>query len=117
MDYKKAIEALIKITANQQKIIEKLAQAPAANLQDPNVKYLQQAFQVAALNSGIAQISTPTVVLNAGSTVGNVKVDATYTITVAGIPSAMRQKVLDTFKRQVKTQHPALDGKTSVVFA
>lgn len=117
MNQKLIISKLLKLAGDQQKVIQKLAQL-VQNVQDPNVAYLQRAWQTATVNSGVPQVSTPEVTTNPGSTQGNVQVGGTYTINATGIPqnNTLRQKLIDTFKTQVKTQKPDLDGKVSIMF-
>lgn len=114
MNQKLIIAKLLKIAENQQKVIQKLAQS----LQDPNVAYLQRAWQTATVNSGVPQSATPEVTVNPGSFQGNIQVGETYTVNATGVPQSnvLRQKLIDTFKTQVKAQKPNLDGKVSVMF-
>jgi len=103
------IKKLIKIAHNQQKILSKLAQA-----NDPNVVYLKDAAQQAAVNSGFNTTTVNVIPLKGSSNPG--RIDPTnlvvaapgYTVTVGGAPqnNQIRQKYLDVLRKQVATQKP-----------
>lgn len=108
------IEKLFKMAEARQKILNKLAQT----IQDPNIVYLQQAWQVAAVNSGIPQVSSPTITATPGSEEANTQISGIYTIAAKDIPpkNDLRQKLLNVFKTQLKAQKPDLEDKVSVIF-
>lgn len=106
---------LLKVAESQQKILQKLAQIA---VQDPNIDYLKRAWQTAAVNSGAGQSVTPTIEATPGRTEGDVHIGETYTVYAADVPANndLRRKLLDTFKAQIKSQKPDLDGKVGVIF-
>lgn len=108
------ISKLVKLARNQQKILEKLAQMTP----DPNIEYLKNAWTTAAVNSGVTTVATPEVEFTPGKDQDNVQIGETYTIYADGIPSdnELRKKLMDTFKTQVKSQKPDLDGKLGIIF-
>lgn len=113
MNDREILGKLVKIFQNQQKIFKKLAQKA-----DPNIDYLQQAWEVIALNSGLTTVSSPQVFFNAGSTKGNTEISSTYTVNIPGVPvQANRQQLINSFKALIKKQKPELDGKVSIIFA
>lgn len=107
MNEKLIINKLFKIAANQQKIIQKLAQAQ----QDPNIQYLKQAAQITAANSGFNATSV-TVTANPGSTdteqTSTIQVAGGYTVTVGGAPqqNELREKFIRQLRAMVATQKP-----------
>lgn len=107
------IQKLIKIMSNQQKILSKLAQA-----QDPAIQYLRDTAQVAGVNSQPPMSVIANVTTNPGSQQGDVTIEQTYTASITGVPEDNRakQSFMDTFKRQIKTQKPELDGRVSIIF-
>ena len=109
------IQKLIKIMSNQQKILNKLAQQQ----QDPLIEYLRSAAQVAGANSQPPMSVLADVTVNAGFQHDNVSAPSTYTASVKGVPedNKAKQSFMDTFKRQIKTQKPELDGRVSIIFA
>lgn len=92
MDEKAVLEKLVKIAVNQQKIIRRLAQ-----LTDDNVAYLQRAAQVAAVNSGIKELTIPK---DVAVTLGQ---DGIYSVN-ATVPAGTQQDAITTFIRQFKSQ-------------
>lgn len=111
------IQKLLKIANNQQKILQKLAQQ-----QDINVEYLRRAAQESASNTGFA----PTFV-DVTKTQGSqspapgsnsmITVEPVYVVTIHGSPKEnnMRQKYVNTFKAQVRTQKPELEKNLSIM--
>jgi hypothetical protein len=107
------IQKLIKIMSNQQKILTKLAQQ-----QDPHIQYLREAAQVAGANSQPPMSVIADVTVNPGFQHDNVSAPETYTTKVSGVPedNKAKQSFMDTFKRQIKSQKPDLDGRVSIIF-
>lgn len=110
------LQRLVKIARNQQKIIERLAQAAG------DQEYLVRTAQVAAANSGL-QASNFSVTFQKGSTEPPVdgittKIAGTWTVTLSGASkdNKLRQKFMDTLKTQVATQKPDF-GPVSIIFA
>jgi len=118
---KDIIVKLLAIAKNQQKVIHKLAQAQGLSASpDPVADYLKSAVDAAAANSGVAVPINVTVKANAGSQQGNVQVEGTYTVTINGmakVDNTTKERFLKTYKTQIKTQKPELDGKVSVLFS
>lgn len=113
------IRKLLKVVANQQKILTKLAQTA-----DPNIKYLTDAAQVASMNSGLN--ATHVTVTSTGGGSGQASTGTVigqgYMVTVGGAPknNQLRQKFMDTLKRQVATQkpdQPDLASNLSIIFS
>jgi len=110
------IQKLLAIAEKQQKVLTKLAQA--GEDVEANKAYLKQAWQTAGLNTGISEMWTPTVEFTPGgpsSTDPGVTLDGNYVVTGA-VPVTQREKFLRTFKAQVASQKPDLDGKVSTIF-
>ncbi len=113
------LSKLVKIAANQQKILERLAQE-----QDPNINYLRTAAQVTAVNTNFTATSVD-VKANPGSTVGSsqspIKIEGGYTVTVGGAPpqNEVREKFIRQLKAMVASQKPNQPelANLSVVFA
>ncbi len=113
------IKKLIKIFANQQKVLAKIAQlADADEDVEATKKYLQEVWMTAGVNSGL-RVETPEVTYVAGSTsnTGNRTIvqSSQYNL-VGAIPASDRQKFSDTFDAQIKSQKPELDGRVGVIF-
>lgn len=122
MNSKVILQKLFDIASKQQKVLTKLAQAA----QDPIVDYLKQAAQVAASNSGFT--ATEVIVDSSPGTSGTlpgssdlITTDKGYRITIGGSPpdNKVRQKFIDTLKRQCATQHPGADwvNNLSITFS
>ncbi len=99
---------LLKIAANQQKILTRLAQ------QDPNISYLKQAAMVTAANSGFNATHVE-VTANPGTTIedpvpnpASTTVEGGYTVKIAGAPkqNELREKFIRQLKTMVSTQKP-----------
>lgn len=125
MSTKEILNKLFKIAEDRQKVInqhQKMINKLSQVVNDPNIAYLQKAWQTAALNSGINIVNTPKVAYNAEKTESNedvvTSIQATYTIHADGIPpkEQIRQKLIHTFQNQLKAQRPDLEGKVSVLF-
>lgn len=102
------IQQLLKIANNQQKMLIKLAQT----VEDPMLAYLRRAGTEAAGNSGLPIASIWV------SPSGN----GSYTVTVNGAAKGniVRQKYIDTLKRQISTQkpdQPELSNNLAIIFA
>ena len=99
------ISKLIKIANQQQTIILELAKK--AQLQDPNVGYLNRAANLAAMNNN-AQ----------GKVVVNSDGDGNYTVQISGITedNALKQKIIDDFYHSIDSQKPELTGKVNLLF-
>lgn len=112
------IRKLLRIASNQQKILAKLAQVVAEDYSD----YLKGVAQVAAANAGFqaTDVHVTRTEGHTGSTAGStdtVVVEPGYIVTVKGAPkdNATREKYLNTFKTQVKTQKPGLEANLSII--
>jgi hypothetical protein len=121
MNEKEIITKLLAIATKQQKVIHRLAQAaPLAMVgSDPNEDYLRRAVDAAATNAGVKTPVSAFVKANASSQAGATTTEATYTVMVSGmsqVDNALKQKFIDTYKNQIKSQKPDLDGKVSVLF-
>ena len=106
------LDKLIKNAKKQQVILTKLAQRL-----DPNVKqYLENAFQIAAVNSGIKKVNTPAVDKALASTEGIVSLEGNYKVVSSDIPRNLQNKVRTVFERQIKLQRPELEGKVNIIY-
>lgn len=98
------LSKLVKIAANQQKALQRLAQS-----QDPNVAYLKSAAQITAANSGF-NASHVEVTVNPGgpSSDPSVQTVGGYTVKVSGAPpqNEIREKFTRQLKSMVSTQKP-----------
>lgn len=115
MDSKKILEKLFSIASKQQQMIMKLAQA-----QDPNVAYLQQTAEVAAmnLNTGLP-VSVQVSLGSPGSSTGDgVQTSANYVIRVGGLKDE-RQKVQfkTNLDKAISLQKPELSAGISVIYS
>lgn len=130
------INKLFKLAESQQKVIQKLAQTIGAaslnspkavdDLQNTNPKmsseqvlnYLKSTWTTAAVNSGVGKSSTPEIEFTPGRSEGNVQIGENYTVFANDVPNNndMRKKLIDTFKAQIKSQKPELDGKIGIIF-
>lgn len=109
MSDKKIIEKLLKIASNQQKIIEKLAQAIQPTVVDPLALYLKKGLaQVAGLNMGLNDVN----VLEVDKTP-----EGTYMMHITGVPVPKRQNFVQVMMKQLTTQKPELEGKVGYIFA
>lgn len=109
MHNKIILNKLIKIAKNQQKILQKLSEhiEPLPPV-DPNIAFIQLAWQVAAVNSGVVQVATPKV--------SKSESDATYKLHASNIPEKLKDMVLGAFKKQIQIQKPELTDKVSFKF-
>jgi Fic family protein len=101
MNEKLIITKLLKIAANQQKIMQRLAQLQQ---QDPNITYLKRAVQVTAANTGFNATQVD-VIASPGtdgtkSPASNIITEPGYTVKLAGAP--VRNEVREKFIRQLK---------------
>lgn len=111
---KEILTKLVALAEKQQKILVKLAQVAQEDTQ-ANVQYLKSTWQTAALNSGVPG-RTPDVQYTPGSTQDDgVVIGGNYMVT-GEVPAASRDKFLQTFKAQIASQKPELDGKVSTIF-
>lgn len=113
------IRKLISVVSNQQRILTKLAQA----MEDPNSQYLKGAAQQAAANTGFT--ATDVQVLKNSGVSGTVpgssnliNTEDNYLVHFKGAPkdNKMRQKFVNVFKTQIRTQKPELEAKVSITF-
>jgi hypothetical protein len=112
---KQIISKLLKIAENQQKILSKLAQVSQEDVEG-NKTYLKSTWQTAGLNSGITAMKDPYVQYTPGTTDPSGTITGSnYTLT-GEIPVNKREQFLNTFKTQIKTQKPDLEGKVSTIF-
>jgi hypothetical protein len=104
------ISKLIKVAEKQQNALTKLSQVAQG---DPaTVKYLQGAWQTAALNSGVTAVSTPTVTYQGSQpAAGNVTMGESYTVS-GEIPVQNRELMQRNFDNQIKAQKPDLTVST-----
>jgi hypothetical protein len=122
MNEKEIITKLLAIATKQQKVIHRLAQAaPSAMVgSDPNEDYLRRAVNAAATNAGVKTPVSAFVKAYAGDQKNNTNIEGTYTVIVSGMSqadNALKQNFINTYKNQIKSQKPDLDGKVSVLFA
>lgn len=119
MNEKEIINRLIKIAVKQQKIIKKLAQMNPS--MDAEIKsYLKRSFPAAIANAGGSiEFGNITVDLMPGKESGNVLEPETYVVKINlinKIDNMTKQKIIDNYKQQIKSQKPELDGRVSIVF-
>lgn len=115
MDSRKILESLVKIAENQQKMIQKLAQA-----QDPNIAWLKQVAEAAAmnLNAGIpisvqVSLGTPQPSPDAG-----VQVSQNYVIRIGGLKDEKQKIQFKTnLDSAVAIQKPELSAGISVIYS
>jgi hypothetical protein len=111
------IQRLVKIAKTQQKILVLLAQS------NEDKEYLVRAAQTAAANTGF-NASGVVVTYQGGSQTPpgpdgiTVKSEGSWMVSLSGAPkdNKLRQKYIDTLKRQVAAQKPDF-GPVSIMFA
>lgn len=114
MDSKKVIEKLISIAEKQQKIIQKLAQA-----QDPNIAYLKQVGEAAAINTGAGVPISVQVTANTPQANPDPGITTTpgYTMRVSGFTTDdMKTKFKTNLDNTLKLQKPELLDNLSVFY-
>lgn len=116
---KEIIKKLLTIANNQQKIIRKIAATVGLPSTDPMLDYLERAVDTAATNAGIPFPVGAEVESTPGSMRDNIKIEGTYRVSVRGFDKAdekTKQKFLQTYLNQVKTQKPELANRVGVFF-
>ena len=109
------IAKLVKVMANQQKILTKLAQVA----HDPNVLYFKDAARTSAVNTGFGATAVDVKPLEGNQgRAGAPIIEPGYIVSVFGCPKEdkVRQKFVDTFKREVATEKPNLVQNLSITF-
>jgi hypothetical protein len=122
MNEKEIILKLLAIASKQQKVIHKLAQSSPLAMagSDPNEDYLKRAVDTAAANAGVKTPISAIIRAYAGDKNNNTNIEGTYTVIISGmsqVDNALKQNFINTYKNQIKSQKPDLDGKVSVLFA
>ena len=109
------IQKLIKIVANQQKILRKLAQIePPTEKRDENIDYItHNLVPIVASNLGLKGISvavdTPSGVPGGGDAGGYVAPQpGTYRALISGVPKNREQQFADAMIKQINAQKPEL---------
>ena len=116
MDSKKVIEKLFSIASKQQQMIMKLAQA-----QDPNVAYLQQTAEVAAMNLNTGLPISIQVSLGSAGTApdeAGVSTSPNYVIRVGGLKNdKQKMEFKSNLDRTLAIQKPELSAGISVIYS
>lgn len=116
MDSKKILEKLFSIASKQQQIIMKLAQ-----VQDPNVAWLQQVSEAAAMNLNTGLPITVQVSLGSVGTApddAGVTTSANYTVRVGGFKEEKHKAQFKVnLDRTIAAQKPDLSAGISVIYS
>lgn len=114
---KQALNKLLKIAENQQKIIEKLALMIDHPKEDKTIEYLMSAIPVAAANAGINNVVVSKVDKHQGGTTGaGAVMPETYTAQINGISGKQGESFKATWDKQLATQKPDLVGRVGFFF-
>lgn len=126
MDESKVLRKILALVQKQQDILKKIAQSAdmgghqaASNSEIES--YLKSAWQTAGANSGITQMSSPSVSFTPGAGVGDnssdmINVASTYTVS-GNIPVQFREKFNHNFYNQIKSQKPELEGRVHAIYS